>query len=401
MVDIVARWIHVIAGIMWVGNSMLFNWLDRNLEKPRPRSASGSIGEIWLLHSGAFYYVDKTLLGDQKMPKPMHWFYVQAFTTWGSGLVLLIAVYWVGGRAIMADSSVASLTHLQAVLVGLGAIFGGTVLYQAVNQFVAPRAPRLSAAIWIAGLFAISMALTQLLNGRAAWIHVGAMLGTIMAANVGRTILPSQRELVASINEGRGASEEVSDRAKRVSIHNNYFTFPVIVLMVSSHFPTLYSSRFSGALLVVLVVVGALVRHIMNIRFTWTRWRPALAATAIGGLLLIYGLIRLDKLGLHIGPGPGKPVGPSTVTFTATNFAEVRHVIDRRCATCHSQNPVDLSFGVVPGGVAFDTPEQIMARRSRILERAVVTRTMPPANKTRITDQERYILSIGLAESAK
>lgn len=391
--DVGARWIHVIAGIMWVGNSLLFNWLDRNLEKPGPRSASGSIGEIWLLHSGAFYYVDKTLLGDQKIPKPVHWFYVQAFTTWGSGLVLLIAVYWVGGRAVMADTSVANLTHVQAVLVGLGAIFGGNILYQIMNQFVAPRAPRLSAVIWIGGLFAISMALTQLLNGRAAWIHVGAMLGTIMATNVGRTILPSQREMVACINEGRGSSKEVSDRAKQVSIHNNYFTFPVILLMVSSHFPSLYFTRFSGAVLVVVVVAGALIRHIMNIRFTWTPWKPALAATSVGGLLLVYGLIQMGNLGIHIGPGPGGPVGPSTVTFTATNFAEVRHVIDTRCAACHSQNPVDPSFGAAPGGVAFDTPEQIMARRSRILERAVLTRTMPPANKTRITEAERALLA--------
>ena len=388
----VARWIHVIAGIMWVGNSMLFNWLDRNLEKPGPRSASGSIGEIWLLHSGAFYYVDKTLLGDQRMPKSMHWFFVQAFTTWVSGIVLLIAVYWVGGRAVMADSGVASITHMQAVLVGLGAVFGGTILYEAMNQFVAPRAPRLSAAIWIGGLFAISMALTQLLNGRAAWIHVGAMLGTIMATNVGRTILPSQRELVASINEGRGASKEVSDRAKRVSIHNNYFTFPVILLMVSSHFPSLYFARFSGAVLFVIVVAGALIRHIMNIRFTWAPWKPALAATGVGGMLLLWGLMRLGNSTVGIGHARVPENMSDSVTITAVSFADVRHVIDRRCAVCHSSQPSDLSFGVAPGGVAFDTPEQIMAHAARIRERAFVTRTMPPGNRTHITEQERWIL---------
>ena len=398
IVDIVARWIHVIAGIMWVGNSMLFNWLDRNLQKPGPQSAPGSIGEIWLLHSGAFYYVDKTLLGDRKVPQPMHWFYVQAFTTLGSGLVLLIAIYWAGGRAIMADSGAGALTHLQAVLLGVGAVFGGTILYQLANQFVAPRAPRVSAVIWVAGLLAISFALTRYLDGRAAYLHIGAMLGTIMATNVALTILPAQREMVASIAEGRGASKAVSDRAKRVSIHNNYFTFPVILLMVSNHFPALYSNRLSFLVLVVVLAVGALIRHIMNIRFVWASWKPAIVVTSVAGLLLIYGLVALGNSSVQIGRGPPRNMETSTAALTAVTFADVRHVVDRRCAVCHSSNPVDLSFGVAPGGVMFDTPEQIMARQSRILERAVVTRTMPPANKTRITDTERSILESWAAQ---
>jgi uncharacterized membrane protein len=304
----------------------------------------------------------------------------------------LIAVYWAGGRAVMADSTISQITHFQAVLLGIAAIFGGNILYQMTNQFVAPRSPKLSATIWIIGLLAISFALTRYLNGRAAYLHIGAMLGTIMATNVARTILPSQRELVASIDEGRGASKEVSDRAKRVSIHNNYFTFPVILLMVSNHFPTLYSNSMSWLIVLALIGVGALIRHIMNVRFSWSPWKPALAATAIAGMLVVYGLVRMGNAGFQIGSGPGRNAGPSTVTLTAVSSEEVRHVIDRRCAACHSQNPTDLSFGIAPGGVSFDTPEQIMALRSRILERAVVTRTMPPSNKTRITEDERAML---------
>jgi uncharacterized membrane protein len=397
MVDLVARWIHVIAAIMWVGNSMLFNWLDRNLQKSTTPTGAGSIGEIWLLHSGAFYYVEKTLLGGRKVPQPMHWFFVQAFTTSGSGLILLISVYWAGGRAVMADPSVANLTHWQAVLVGLGAILVGNHFYQLVNDHVAPRSPKASAAIWVTVLLAIAVALTQLLNGRAAFLHIGAMLGVIMATNVARTILPSQRALVASIEQDGDAGEakRLSDRAKRVSIHNNYFTFPVVLLMVSNHFPSLYSNRYSIGLVLIIVAVGALIRHIMNIRFTWAPWKPALAATAVSGLLLLYGVMTLgNSPNFTFGPGPSKQLlqRPSTATITAVNFAEVRHVIDRRCAVCHSQNPVDLTFGVAPAGVMFDTEEQIMARRSRILQRAVVTRTMPPANKTRMTDAERSVL---------
>ncbi|HEU4749285.1 MAG TPA: urate hydroxylase PuuD, partial [Gemmatimonadaceae bacterium] len=237
LVDLVARWIHVIAAIMWAGNSLLFNWLDRNLRPASPEAsgspgAPGTLGNIWLLHSGAFYYVEKTLLGGQPLPRPLHWFKWQAYTTWWSGLVLLVVVYYFGGRAALADATVAPLGHGTAVLVSLSAIVGGLALYESMQRFVAPRAPRLALATWLAGLTAISIALTQLLSGRAAFLHVGAMLGTIMAANVVLTIVPSQRELVASVAEGRGADPAVSARAKRVSIHNNYFTFPVIVLMV-------------------------------------------------------------------------------------------------------------------------------------------------------------------------
>jgi uncharacterized membrane protein len=394
LVDLVARWIHVIAGTMWIGNSMLFNWLDRNLEKPGSRCASGSIGEIWLLHSGAFYYVDKTLLGEQKMPRPMHWFFVQAYTTWWSGLVLLVAVYWFGGRAELVDETVQPLQQVSGLFFAVGSILVGWALYESMNRFVSPRMPKIAAAVWVTGLTAIAVALTQLLNGRAAFLHVGAMLGTIMAANVVLTIMPSQRELVASVKEGRGGDPAVSARAKRVSIHNNYFTFPVIVLMLSNHFASLYGNRYNWLILLILIAAGATVRHVMNIRFNYRFWKPALAGTVLVGIVAVYGAIRLgNSPNFTFGPGPSSRPLPSQMTFVAVSFADVRHVIDRRCAACHSANPVDMTYGGPPLGVKFDTPEEIMARRERIYQRAVLTRTMPPGNKTRITEEERRILN--------
>ncbi|MGK2934889.1 MAG: urate hydroxylase PuuD [Gemmatimonadaceae bacterium] len=382
IVDLVARWVHVIAGIMWVGNSLLFNWLDRNLEPPKA-AAPGSVGEIWLLHSGAFYYVDKTLLGGRPLPRPLHWFVVQAMTTWGSGLALLIAVYWAGGRAAMADPGIAQLSHGQAVLVGIAAIVLGSALYDAMQRTVATRAPRLATAVWMTGLTAISIALTQLLSGRAAFLHVGAMLGTIMAMNVAHTIMPSQRQLVASVGEGGAADPAVSARAKLVSIHNNYFVFPVIMLMASSHFPNIYANRLSWLLLLILMAGGMAVRHVLNIRYTVQRWPAALAATIVVGIAALYATVRL-------GASPSLPgVVDSSAPVT---FAEVRSIIDRRCTVCHSAQPSDLTFGVAPGGVRFDTPEQIELLAARIHERAVLTRTMPPANKTAITDAERALL---------
>jgi uncharacterized membrane protein len=385
----------VIAGIMWIGNSLLFNWLDRSLEPATgPGQTRSPLGKIWLLHSGGFYYVEKTLLEGESLPRPMHWFKWQAYTTWLSGFALLLVVYYLSDRAVLADPAVANLTHAQAALVGLGAILGGWALYEAMQRIVAPRAPTLAVIVWLVGLVAIAIALTQLLSGRAAFLHVGAMLGTIMAGNVAMTIVPSQRALEASVIEGRGgaASAALSARAKRVSIHNNYFTFPVIVLMVSNHFPSVYGHSLSWLLLLVLCVAGAAVRHVLNLRWTYPRWKPALAGVIAGSVAILYVLMHITFT----------PTSTAAVLSTApVSFADARHVIDRRCAACHSANPSDLTFGPAPGGVAFDTPEQIIARAARIRERAIVTRTMPPANKTRITDAERSILARWVAQGGR
>lgn len=378
MLDLVARWVHVIAGIMWVGNSLLFNWLDRNLHS-RPEHYQGS-GAIWLLHSGGFYYVEKTLLPGQRLPIPLHWFKWQAYTTWLSGFALLIVVYWFGGRATMGASW----------MFGAGSIVAGWAVYEIMNRFVAPRVPALSLAIWVAALIAISWLMMKRLDPRAGYLHVGAMLGTIMAGNVFFTIVPSQRHLVVSVEHGEQAKAVAdSARAKRVSIHNNYFTFPVIVLMVSNHFPSLYGAQDAWQVMLVLVAGGALVRHILNIRYTLNYWQPILGVTMLATLWVIH-------IFQHQGPSrtPEGPSGPPP------SFDEARRIIDRRCAACHSATPSDSSFGAAPGGVMFDTPEQIAAHINRINERAVVTRTMPPANKTHITDAERALLGRWIAAGA-
>ena len=390
LLDLLARWVHVIAGIMWIGNSLLFNWLDRNLvpaghtpQTPRP------LGIIWLLHSGGFYYVEKTLLDDAPMPSRLHWFKWQAYTTWWSGTALLFVVYYLGGRAVLADPGVRALTHAQAVLVGAGGILLGLALYESMQRLVVPRAPRLAALVWLAGLIGIAVGFTQLLNGRAAFLHVGAMLGTLMAANVVLTIVPSQRALVASAQAGGDASAELSARAKRVSIHNNYFTFPVIALMLSGHFPSLYGHPNNWVLLLVLIAGGATVRHVLNTRYELRGWGYALAGAIGATVIALY-------LGMRSGTSePRVQAGDATAPITS---ADVRHVIDRRCGACHSVRQSDASFGPAPGGVTFDTEAEIVLRALRIRERAVVTRTMPPGNKTRITEEERALLGRWVAQ---
>jgi uncharacterized membrane protein len=257
-----------------------------------------------------------------------------------------------------------------------------------MNRFVAPRAPAVSLVIWIAALTAISWVFLKAFDGRAAYLHVGAMLGTLMAGNVFFTIVPSQRALVAAVEGGHDQSAAAdSARAKRVSIHNNYFTFPVIVLMVSGHFPGLYAGAFAFTKLLVVIVCGALVRHVLNTRYEKRYWKPQLGVVMALAVAMLFQLSRPAPVAQPVATGP-------------VAFADVRHIIDRRCAVCHSALPADPTFGIAPAGVAFDTPEQIASHVNRIRERAVVSRTMPPANKTNITDAERELIGRWIAQGA-
>jgi uncharacterized membrane protein len=386
LLDLAARWIHVIASIMWIGNSLLFIWLDKTLQ-PSRRGGEGMQGETWLLHSGGFYFVEKTQLVGQPLPHPLHWFKWQAYTTWISGATLLLVVYYLGGRAALEDPAVASLSHGSAVAIGVATVLGGVAAYEIVQRAIAPRAPVAANAALLVGFVIVVYAVTHALSGRAAFLHIGAMLASIMAGNVAMTIIPSQRELVKSVTGGGRADPAVSARAKRVSIYNNYIVFPVIALMVSGHFPALYAHRWNWLVLCVLVAGGVCIRHALNIRFTTPTWKLRLAAAIAGTAVGLAVLLAMPAYSASSSPAGTSPGAPATVSF-----ADARHVIDRRCGACHSMRPSDSTVAAPPAGVTFDLPEQIQAHAARIRERAVVTRTMPPANKTRITDGERALL---------
>jgi uncharacterized membrane protein len=385
LLDLTFRWVHVIAGIMWIGNSLLFNWLDRNL-RPSAQGTPEVYGDIWLLHSGAFYFVEKTSLAGQPMPRPLHWFKWQAYTTWLSGVALLIVVYYVGGRALLTDPAKAALAPATALAVGIGGILIGWLIYDVLWQYVAPRSESAAGVISVVALVFIVYALTSLLSGRAAFLHVGALLATIMAGNVALTIMPSQRVLVEAVMAGRPPDPLVAQAAKTRSIHNNYLTFPVIVLMLSSHFPGVYGHSLSWLLLVVLIAIGAAVRHIMNIRFTFTQWVPALSLT------LAVGFVVLFLVGRTGAGGAVSSVAAADVPAQVT-FADARSIIDRRCSACHSATPSIPDFGAAPAGVSFDDPARIQALAARIRARAVETRTMPLGNRTHMTDRERAVLA--------
>ena len=393
LLDLTFRWVHVIAGIMWIGNSMLFNWLDRNL-RPSSRGGPEVYGDIWLLHSGGFYFVEKTSLSGQPMPRPLHWFKWQAYTTWLSGAALLIVVYYLGGRALLTDPTRVALTPTVAMALAIGGLVIGWLIYDVLWQYVAPKSETAAGVMSVVALVLVVYGLTSLLSGRAAFLHVGALLGTIMAGNVAMTIMPSQRVLVDAVAAGRPPDPAVAQAAKTRSIHNNYLTFPVVVLMLSSHFPGVYGHSSSWLLLLLLIAIGAAVRHILNIRFTFRQWVPMLGLTLAAGFAVLFLFSRTE------GGGAVSSVAAAADMPAQVAFADVRSIIDRRCAACHSAAPSITEFGATPGGISFDDPSRIQALAARIRARAVETKTMPLGNRTHMTDRERALLARWIDQGA-
>ncbi len=386
ILDLLFRWAHLIAGIMWIGNSMLWNWLDRNLEPGDPANPLHE-GTIWMVHSGGFYEMRKLQLEPNQMPKTLHWFWIQATTTWVTGLILLILVYWLGGKAAMVDASVADLSQGVAIAISLGLLVVATLFYDLLWRSPIGKNTPVAAAISFAALVGVIVGLTHVFNGKAAFLHVGAMLGTLMVTNVWHHILPSQRELVRLTKEGKLQELALGKRAKQRSIHNNYMTFPVLFTMISAHFPSTYGGPNAWLVLCVLILGGALVRHFMNIRFTWGGWKPAIAATVVIGVGALYALTR---------PAP-VVADPTKAPVT---YAEAERIVKQRCATCHAAKPTDPDFAAAAAGVAFDTPDQIHGLAERIKARAVDSTSMPLGNKTAMTPEERASLGRWVAQGA-
>lgn len=377
VVDLLVRWVHVIAGIMWIGNSLLFNWLDRNLSKD-DSSGDLSFGKIWLLHSGAFYEVEKKLLAPNQMPsQKIHWFMFQNLTTWVSGILMLVIVYYMGGAAYMIDPNVAQLSPPMAIAIGIATLVGGWLVYDLLWRSPLSTRPALVFGISFALLLALCYGLTQVLSGRAAYIHIGAMLGTLMTGNVWSYVVPSQRALVAATMAGQPQDPALSLRAKQRSIHNNYMTFPVLFIMISNHYPSTYGHTLNWLILIVLMLGSALVRHFMNIRFSYSGWlRGAVAAGLLAVAIVFALLLRANA---------------TSQAAAAVSFSTANAIIQSRCVACHSLTPSDPRFTAPPGGIMFDTPEQIQSRAVKI-RLQVLNKTMPLGNITNMTERERVTL---------
>ena len=398
LLDLIVRWVHMIAGIMWVGNSMLFNWLDRNLivRKETEASKAGLEGEIWMIHSGGFYEVKKMPDLPEQLPGPLHWFWLQATITWISGFCLLILVYYMGGAAVTLDPAVSSITQTQAILIGLGLLVGAWFFYDLFWRSPISKKGSWPVTFCFALLVIVIYFLSHTFSGRAAYLHVGAMLGTLMIGNVWTHIIPSQRQLVAAVKRGDKPDNALALRAKQRSIHNNYITFPVLFIMISNHFSFAYGHKWNWIILTVIILGGAGVRHFMNIRFNFKGWVPALVMVitlTIIALLLLTSRTLWDPNRNAFAPKKqlGEPVA----------FIQAEQVIHQRCVACHSARPTDPDYAAAPVGVRLDSPELIKMMAPRIKARAVLTQTMPLANKTGITPQERELLGRWIDQGAK
>jgi uncharacterized membrane protein len=380
--NLLLRWTHFIAGIAWIGSSFYFIWLDRAITAPAaPRP--GVEGDLWMVHSGGFYQVEKRKPAPGEVPPVLHWFKWEALFTWISGLALLILVYYLSNAYLLDPDS--GLSRAAAVAIGIGLLVGGWVVYDSLwSSSLARRGPGAATTLALVLLAVVTYVVCRLLSGRAAFMHVGSLLGTIMVANVWLRILPAQREMLAATRAGRPADFTLGERAKLRSVHNSYMTFPLLFIMLSNHYPSTYAGRLNWLVLLSLCVGGAAIRHAMIGRGSSSRWALVPAALGLAGAMLF------STTGMRGGGGTG---GASATSNTVPSFAAVRSVIALRCQPCHSQYQTDRTFGPAPGGVTFDTPESIARLAERIRIRAVDTRTMPVANKTGMTEDERNLLA--------
>jgi uncharacterized membrane protein len=392
LLDLVIRWVHLIAGIMWVGNSMLFNWLDRNLEKSAELGRL-SQGKIFMVHSGAFYDVEKKLLEPDGLPKTLHWFKWQNGITWMSGIALMIVVYYMHGASFLLDPRVSDIGPAVGITISVAALFVGWIVYDGLWSSYGEEHPLVATVLSIALLFGAMFAFSHVFGGRGAYIQTGVLIGTLMTGNVWFCIVPSQRSLINATKAGGEQDPRLSLRAKQRSIHNNYFTFPLLFIMISNHFPAAYGHHLNWLILIAVMVGGAGVRHFMNIRYlgggvtrpTGAFLAPAAAMAGIG----IAGILFVSHL-----------KQPSKIAEYPVAYSKAADIVAKRCAPCHSSHPTDDQFKVAPVGIRFDKLDEIKLMSKRIMARAVESDQMPFNNKTAMTDQERAELGRWILDGA-
>ena len=377
--NLLVRWLHVIAGIAWIGSSFYFIWLDNHLRPPvDPADDSKGVGgEVWSVHGGGFYHAQKYKVAPAALPSPLHWFKWEAYTTWLSGIFLTALIYWYGAGIYLIDPTVADLSPWQAVTIAVGFIGGGWVIYDLLCKSVLARDARLFGLVLLLGCSLLAWGLCQLFSGRGAYLHFGAVLGTIMAANVFFVIIPGQKKMVAAAARGETPDPEHGIRGKQRSVHNTYFTLPVLFVMTSNHFAILYGHEFNWLILIGISLAGALIRVYFVERHKGNA-SPLPVAVAV---LILLGIA------LAIAPAAGGDEEQET------SLQAVRSVVDARCASCHSAAPTHPAFPAPPLGIVFDSEAQILADAERIYQQTVVTRVMPIGNLTGMTEEERQIIA--------
>ena len=376
--NLLVRWLHFITGIAWIGSSFYFVWLDNHLVTPADQedADNGVAGEVWSVHGGGFYHAQKYRLAPPTLPATLHWFKWEAYWTWLSGMFLLMLIYWYGAEVYLIDPAIAALSPWQAVGAAAGLIVGGWVVYDLLCRTPLARDDRALGAVLLLLVALLAWGLCQLFSGRGAYIHFGAVLGTIMVANVFFVIIPGQRKLVAAAARGETPDSQPGIDAKQRSVHNTYFTLPVLFAMTSNHFAMTYNHSYNWLILIAVSLAGALIRVYFVARHKGkaSPWPLVVAAALLAGVAV------------GIAPRAGATSGE------AVTFVDVREVVRERCTTCHADAPTHPAFSAAPGGVVLETDAQIRAEALRIHQQTVVARVMPIGNLTAITEAEREII---------
>ena len=418
------RWVHMITGVAWIGASFYFVWLENNLNRVNPKD--GLAGDLWAIHGGGIYHLEKYKLAPPTMPDNLHWFKWEAYFTWMSGIALLCVVFYANPTLyLLAPGS--SLSGPEGVLLGLGSLLAGWFIYSFLCDSALGKRPALLGLILFVLLIGAAYGFSKVFSGRGAYLHVGAVIGTIMVGNVFRIIMPAQRALVAAIAENRTPDPALPAKGLLRSRHNNYFTLPVLFIMISNHFPSTYGSQYNWLILAGIAVAAVLVRHYFNTRHNSQKYAWTLPVGALAMICLAYvtgpkpvstapevakapAAIEyqpLPETALGGGLKPAAPAAPAPTPAEAApaqasiDFDKVHGVIQERCAVCHSAKPTSPLFSTAPAGVMFDTPQQIQQLAPRIQAQAVASQIMPLGNITQMTQQERDLIGTWINQGAR
>jgi uncharacterized membrane protein len=384
--SLIIRWLHVVAGIAWIGSSFYFIHLDLSLQA-RSDQPRGVQGDAWQVHGGGFYHMVKYLVAPARMPDELTWFKWEAYTTWLSGFALLVIVYYLGAELYLIDKSVLDLTAPMAAAVAFGSLVLAWLLYEALCRSPLGRHEVALALVGYVFLVGLTYAFTHVFSGRGAFTQIGALIGTIMVANVFVIVIPNQKKTVAALLVGKTPDPRWGEEAKQRSVHNNYLTLPVVFLMISNHYPLMFATRFNWLIVAIVLAIGPVIRHFFNSRHEgkgspWWTWGVAAA-----------GMIAVAWLS-GAGPGGASPRAEKVDVKAAEN------TVLSRCSMCHRDEPLWPGVHAPPKGVVLDDPESIR-RHARLIEiNAVRSHAMPPGNITEMTPQERQILAAWIAAGA-
>ena len=382
------RWLHVIAGIAWIGSSFYFIHLDLSL-KARPGLPTGVKGDEWQVHGGGFYHMIKYVVAPAQMPDHLTWFKWEAYTTWLSGFALLVLVYYLGADLFLIDKSVLDMTVAQAAGIAFATLVAAWLIYEGLCRSPLGKHEVALALVGYVFLVALTYGFTHVFSGRGAFNQIGAIVGTIMVANVFIIIIPYQKKTVAAMIAGKEPDPRWGELGKQRSVHNNYLTLPVVFLMLSNHWPLFFATRFNWLIVAIVIAIGPVIRHFFNSRHAgkgnpWWTW----AAAAVGVAAIVW----LSAAGPRMAAVSALPPAPK--------FSEVSEIVLSRCSMCHASEPVWAGIPAAPKGVLLDSDEQIRVHAPLIDIVAVRSDFMPPGNITEMTNQERLVLASWLAAGA-